>query len=99
MGAGQSLAIYRTQEVKPLEISVNAERWTHIKTIFHDAADVANGERAEYIRSRCGGDEALATEIEALLAAHDEASSFIEGVPENAITSERDIPGPAKMIG
>lgn len=78
---------------------MNAERWTHIKAIFHDATEVADRERATYIRSRCGGDEALALEIEALLSAHDQASSFIEGLPDNTITSAPDNLAPDKMIG
>ena len=81
---------------------MNVERWTQIKAIFHDAAEVADSERATYIRSRCGGDEALAMEIETLLAAHDKASSFIEAPPSNstmAATEAESSEPPESMIG
>jgi serine/threonine protein kinase len=81
---------------------VNAERWSQIKAIFYDAAEVAVGERATYIRSRCGGDETLAVEIEMLLAAHDQASSFIETLPSDSTIAAADAESAAPsepMIG
>jgi serine/threonine protein kinase len=41
----------------------------------------------------------LVAEIESLLGAHDQAGSFIEGLPDVTTTSARDEQGPDKMIG
>jgi serine/threonine protein kinase len=54
------------------------DRWAQIKDIFNDAAETHVDERAAFISFRCGGDESLVREIETLLAAHDQAHSFIE---------------------
>ena len=54
------------------------DRWARIKDIFSQAAEKRADERPVFIRFRCDGDESLAREIESLLAAHDQAHSFIE---------------------
>jgi eukaryotic-like serine/threonine-protein kinase len=77
---------------------MQAERWLRIKSIFHDAVEQPPGERAAYVRSRCDGDEALASEIECLLAAHDQATSFIEA-PAADSTIEAETEPSEQMIG
>jgi len=78
---------------------MDAERWAQIKPIFSAAAGRPADERSAFIRSECGGDESLAVEIESLLAAHEQAGSFIEGFPSDETTvALQDLPiGP--MIG
>ena len=76
---------------------MNAERWAKIKPIFSEATQRPADQRAAFIRSRCGGDEALVSEIESLLVAHDKAGSFIEGLADStaaAALEDRD-----RMIG
>ena len=57
------------------------DRWALIKPIFAEAAEQPAPDRAAFIRSRCNGDDLLVAEIESLLGAHDQAGSFIEGLP------------------
>jgi eukaryotic-like serine/threonine-protein kinase len=45
----------------------DAERWQRITDLFHAAADLSPDEQREFLRSRSGGDEALVSEVEALL--------------------------------
>lgn len=77
---------------------MDAERWALIKPIFNEAAELPANERATFIRSRCGGDETLVVEIESLLGAHDQAGSFIEGLPNDSTAAALDV-FPDVMIG
>ncbi len=53
-------------------------RWEQIKRIFDEAIECAPEQRAQFVADACAGDEALRADVEALLVAHEEASSFIE---------------------
>ncbi|HET8675622.1 MAG TPA: protein kinase [Blastocatellia bacterium] len=75
------------------------ERWARIKPIFYEAAEQPADERSAFIRSRCGDDESLALEIESLLGAHDQAGSFIEGLPNESTTLTLDAQPPDTIIG
>lgn len=57
---------------------MNPEEWRQIESLFHAAAGRAPGERASFLAAACGGEEALRSEVESLLAAHEQAGSFIE---------------------
>jgi serine/threonine protein kinase/WD40 repeat protein len=48
------------------------------ETIFEGAQQRAAGERAAYLEAACGGDADLRARVETLLAAHDQAGSFLE---------------------
>ena len=54
------------------------ERWQQLDKLFHSALERELVERAAFLADACAGDESLRKEVEALLAAHDEAGSFIE---------------------
>jgi eukaryotic-like serine/threonine-protein kinase len=54
------------------------ERWQQLDKLFHSALQRQVGERAAFLDDACVGDESLLREVEALLAAHEEAGSFIE---------------------
>jgi serine/threonine protein kinase/Tfp pilus assembly protein PilF len=54
------------------------ERWKQIDQIFHDALQRPPGDRAAFIAESCGDEECLRQEVVSLLAAHDQAASFIE---------------------
>src|SRR5206468_3909527 len=56
--------------------AMNGPSWERIKEVFQDALDRPAQERTAWLRDRCGSDRALQAEVEALLAAHDEAGSF-----------------------
>jgi serine/threonine protein kinase/tetratricopeptide (TPR) repeat protein len=67
----------------------------HIETLFHAARDrVAGPERQAYLDGACGDDAELRDQVEGLLAAHEEASDFLE---DPAVSSPRE--GPGTSIG
>jgi serine/threonine-protein kinase len=44
-------------------------RWDHVKTLFLEAQDLPDGERASWLAAACGDDASLRDEVEALLHA------------------------------
>jgi eukaryotic-like serine/threonine-protein kinase len=56
----------------------NANRYARAKEIFFAALNLDTAEQAEVVRLKCGDDTELRDEVESLLAARDEAPSFLE---------------------
>ena len=56
---------------------MNPDRWQQLDKLFHSALELDHKERAEFLAEACAGNDPLRREVEALLAAHDEAGSFI----------------------
>lgn len=54
------------------------ERWQHIDAIFQAAIELNPGERAAFLRTSCGDDEELRSEVESLITADEEGFSLIE---------------------
>ena len=54
------------------------ERWQQVKERFQVAMELRPEVRARYLEDACAGDPDLRTEIESLLASHDEASPLLE---------------------
>lgn len=54
------------------------ERWQQLDKLFHAALEREPGERAAFLDAACAGDESLRKQVEALLAGHEKAGSFIE---------------------
>jgi eukaryotic-like serine/threonine-protein kinase len=54
------------------------EHWQQLDKLFHSALEREPKERSAFLDKACAGDESLRKQVEALLAAHDEAGSFIE---------------------
>ncbi len=54
------------------------ERWQQLDQLFHAALERTPKQRAAFLDEACAGDEGLRKQIEALLAAHEKAGSFIE---------------------
>jgi serine/threonine protein kinase len=54
------------------------ERWQQLDHLFHSALERGPAERSAFLDESCAGNESLRRHVEALLAAHDEAGSFIE---------------------
>ncbi len=46
--------------------------------LFHSALEREPSQRAAFLDQGCAGNESLRKEVEALIAAHDRAGSFIE---------------------
>src|SRR5271157_2104321 len=54
------------------------ERWAQVKQLMQAALDVPEAERAVWLETASAGDAALRGEVESLLAAHRDASGFLE---------------------
>ena len=63
------------------------ERLQAIETIFHSARELDPSSRSAFLDEACSADQALRTEIEALLNSHDSADGFIAR-PAAEITAE-----------
>jgi serine/threonine-protein kinase len=61
------------------------ERWQQIDELFDAALERPAAERRAYLQEVCAGDEGLRKELESLLKAAEQAGSFIEAPPQNAI--------------
>jgi serine/threonine protein kinase/Tol biopolymer transport system component len=57
---------------------MNAERWQKIEALFHAALNSEPGQRAEFLARIRATDEALCSDVESLLASHDQTDSFFE---------------------
>jgi serine/threonine protein kinase/Tol biopolymer transport system component len=54
------------------------ERWQQVKQIFNSAIMYRPEERSSFISQACSGDEELRSEVESLIASHEESGSFID---------------------
>ena len=57
--------------------ALTSERWRQVKEIFQAAVEFPAAEREAYLAGACEGDPSLRTEIESLIAAHEEPGSFL----------------------
>jgi eukaryotic-like serine/threonine-protein kinase len=55
--------------------------WTDVEALFAAAVELPVSERARLLDARCASDPALRAEVEALLAAHDNAGDFLDAPP------------------
>ncbi len=58
---------------------MNPERADRVEQLYHSALEHDTGERDAFLRQACGDDLGLEQEVLSLLAAHQEAESFLEG--------------------
>ncbi|HEY2962060.1 MAG TPA: protein kinase [Pyrinomonadaceae bacterium] len=54
------------------------ERWQQVKAIFNSAINYRPEERDLFISQACSGDENLRSEVESLIASHEQSGSFID---------------------
>jgi eukaryotic-like serine/threonine-protein kinase len=54
------------------------ERWQQVKDIFNSAITYRPEERSLFISRACSGDEELQSEVESLIASHEQSGSFID---------------------
>jgi Protein kinase domain len=57
--------------------ALTSEQWRQVKEIFQAAVELPAAEREAYLAGACEGDPSLRTEIESLIAAHEEPGSFL----------------------
>ncbi len=84
---------------------MESDRWKKEKEILEDALRKGAGEREEYVRGACGGDEGMCREVMSLLASADEMDDFIEAPyfqrgpePSDDDAIERDRIGSFKLL-
>ena len=56
---------------------MSTERWQQLEELFHAALDRASADREAFVARACAGDAGLRQEVERLLRAHEQASSFV----------------------
>jgi non-specific serine/threonine protein kinase/serine/threonine-protein kinase len=83
-----------------------AEPWQRVKGIFQEALQRSPEARATFLGEACGGDAALRSEVESLLAAHHEAGGFLSQPLTAPVTApllaselEGRRIGPYKVVG
>jgi serine/threonine protein kinase/Tol biopolymer transport system component len=54
------------------------ERWQQVKQIFNSAISYRPEDRSLFISQACSGDEQLRSEVESLIASHEQSGSFID---------------------
>jgi serine/threonine protein kinase/tetratricopeptide (TPR) repeat protein len=84
------------------------ERWQQIEEIFHEALDLDEPARRQFVEERAGDDVELCAEVNKLLEQFEDASSFIEqpliesgknGVLANLLDDVDDDPMVGKVLG
>ncbi len=76
---------------------MQSERWRQVDTLFVAALEREAGQRAVFLDSACAGDEQLRSEVESLLAAHEQAGSFL-GQPALAESARAGAADPAASL-
>jgi serine/threonine protein kinase/Tol biopolymer transport system component len=54
------------------------ERWQQVKEVFNSAIRYQAEKRESYLSEACSGDNALRSEVESLLASHEQSGNFID---------------------
>jgi predicted ATPase/serine/threonine protein kinase len=81
---------------------MNGELYERIGQLFHAALELPREQRAAFLTGACGGDQALRSEVESLLAAHDAAGDFVAGPGTNVaawLTRDDDLEAITGTIG
>src|SRR5712691_7521435 len=58
--------------------TMTPERWQHIDRLFHSALERVPEERASFLTEACGDDESVRSDVEALIAAHEQSGEFLD---------------------
>lgn len=75
---------------------MDSERWRRIQTLFHDAAALPPGEQSAFLQTARGGDEELAAEVSAMLAADADGHSPLD--QDLADLAKKTLAHPAPLI-
>jgi eukaryotic-like serine/threonine-protein kinase len=63
---------------RQLAMVMTPERWQQVKQIFNSAINYRPEERSSFISQACSGDEELRSEVESLIASHEQSGGFID---------------------
>src|SRR5207248_10534278 len=75
------------------------ERWQQLKQIFQSALERNPAERSAFLNQACADDPALRSEVESLIASHDQAGDSIEAMGAEAATEMLDDDQPVSIVG
>jgi serine/threonine protein kinase len=79
------------------------ERWQRINELYYAALEHEESQRPSFVERACGSDEELRQEVEALLAAHNQAGSFLTApalhVEAEAIAADKTAALLGRQIG
>jgi serine/threonine protein kinase/Tol biopolymer transport system component len=82
---------------------MDAKRWKQIKAIYDRALDLSSDEREGFLAEACGADDDLRREVESLLAAHEDAGSFLKSpaveVAAHEIVAGDEVSPAPQLIG
>src|SRR5687768_18070532 len=78
---------------------MSTDRWQRLETLFHAALERAPGDRASFLAAACGDDTELRAEVERLLRADEQASSFIADAAVNVERVAATMPPEGRQIG
>ena len=62
------------------------EQWQQLKQIFQSALERNPAERSAFLNQACADDPALRSQVESLIASHDQAGDSIEAMAAKAAT-------------
>src|SRR5215510_10949635 len=71
--------------------AMTPERWKHARHVFHEAMECEPDRRPAFLTDACSGDEALRSEVEALLLAHEKAGDFLQNPLLNSDMQPADL--------
>ena len=78
---------------------MSTDRWQRLETLFHAALERAPGDRASFLAAACGDDTELRAEVERLLHADEQASSFVADAAANVERVAATMPPEGRQIG
>ena len=78
---------------------MSTERWHQIEDVFHAALDRAPADREAFVAGACDGDARLKEEVERLLHAHEDASSFVAQAAVDVARVAATVPADRQHIG
>src|SRR3989454_3785346 len=75
------------------------ERWQRLKQIFQSALERNPAERSAFLSQACADDPALRSQVESLIASHDQAGDSIEAMAAEAATEMLDDDQAVSIVG
>src|SRR6266496_2743821 len=75
------------------------ERWQQLKQIFQSALERNPAERSAFLSQACADDPALRSQVESLIASHDQAGDSIEAMAAEAATEMLDDDQAVSIVG
>jgi hypothetical protein len=86
------ITVFITHHSPLTTASMTPERYEQIGRLYQAALEREPSEHAAFLAEACGTDEALRREVASLLAAHEQASNFIEQPPDDVAAAWQAAP-------